>query len=100
MSLCSKCGANVAPNEKFCGSCGAPQPLDDTPMPDTGEVDKAVTGEPKAKAATYSENLALGDTWGPASESASAAGTGELVFFRKFPNVINFAFGKVDDWLK
>src|SRR5712691_2334875 len=82
MTLCRECGANVAPNENFCGSCGAPQPLDDTPMPDaaTASTDaKAVTGEPKAKAADYSEKLALGDTWGPAGEAESAPGTGEIV---------------------
>ncbi len=82
MALCGKCGANVAPNENFCGSCGTPQPLDDTPMPDapSGGTDaKAVTGESKDKTADYSEKLALGDTWGPAGESESAAGTGEIV---------------------
>jgi len=82
MALCGKCGANVAPNENFCGTCGTPQPLDDTPMPDapSGGTDaKAVTGESKDKTADYSEKLALGDTWGPASESESAAGTGEIV---------------------
>ncbi len=82
MTLCRECGANVAPDENFCGSCGAPQPLDDTPVPDAGSGSadaKAVTEEPKAKAADYSEKLALGDTWGPSGESESAAGTGEIV---------------------
>ena len=79
MTLCSACGANVAPNENFCGSCGAPQPLDDTPVSNAGSTDaKAVTEEPKAKANEYSDNLALGDTWGPAGEVESAAGTGEI----------------------
>src|SRR5437667_4866663 len=82
MALCGKCGANVAPNENFCGSCGTPQPLDDTPMPDapsSGTDAKAVTGESKDKTADYSERVGLGDTWGAASESESAAGTGEIV---------------------
>src|SRR5713226_9350167 len=82
MTLCRKCGANLTPDENFCGTCGAPQPLDDTPMPDAGSGSadaKAVTEEPKAKAADYSEKLALGDTWGPSGESESAAGTGEIV---------------------
>ncbi|PYS81162.1 MAG: hypothetical protein DMF70_09685, partial [Acidobacteria bacterium] len=82
MALCRKCGANVAPNENFCGSCGTPQPLDDTPMPDapSGGTDaQSVTEEPKAEADDYSEKLALGDTWGPPEEVESARGTGEIV---------------------
>src|SRR6266849_284987 len=82
MTLCRKCGANMAPDENFCGTCGAQQPLDDTPVPDAGggSVDaRATTEEPKARAADYSEKLALGDTWGPAGEGESAAGTGEIV---------------------
>jgi serine/threonine-protein kinase len=26
MSICGECGATLAPDEKFCGSCGTPQP--------------------------------------------------------------------------
>src|SRR5437588_6242934 len=29
MALCYKCGADIAPDEKFCGKCGTPQKRDD-----------------------------------------------------------------------
>src|SRR5258708_5627746 len=32
MTTCCECGANVAPDETFCGSCGARRPNDDTPL--------------------------------------------------------------------
>jgi eukaryotic-like serine/threonine-protein kinase len=44
---------------------------------DSGKVDvKSPTGD--AKAADYSEKLAMGDTWGPDGESESNSGTGEI----------------------
>ena len=32
MTTCCECGASVAPDENFCGSCGARRPNDDTPL--------------------------------------------------------------------
>src|SRR5258707_8364035 len=32
MTTCCECGAGVAPDENFCGSCGARRPKDDTPL--------------------------------------------------------------------
>ena len=31
MTLCNKCGAGIAPNESFCGRCGAELPHENTP---------------------------------------------------------------------
>lgn len=52
MSLCVKCGADVGPDENFCGVCGARQVRDDdgvldAPEPSQPDVVSVVTGEPK-----------------------------------------------------
>src|SRR6266436_5899413 len=36
MTTCCECGASVAPDENFCGSCGARRPNDDTPLVSRG----------------------------------------------------------------
>ena len=75
MALCRQCGADVALDENFCGSCGTPQQLDTTMSDgDDGKV-KSAAGD--AKAGDYSDKFALGDTWGP-TEEGKAGGTGEI----------------------
>src|SRR6266576_4854321 len=42
MKPCCKCGANLGPDENFCGKCGASQPGDDTSVvSDRGSVSEA-----------------------------------------------------------
>lgn len=91
MALCRECGADLAPGENFCGSCGTPQQLDAAMSDsDSGNVDaKSATGD--AKAVGYPEKLALGDTWGPNGKSESSSGTGEMVEPEESPSATSRA---------
>src|SRR5207247_8864406 len=53
MTLCNKCGAGIAPNESFCGRCGAELPHENTPAP--GNAGSA--GDAKSAAASNEANL-------------------------------------------
>jgi serine/threonine protein kinase len=84
MTLCGECGASVAPDENFCGSCGARQQHDDTPVVSkSGGVvtpAKAVPGDQQGMASKNSQLAADGEsTWGEAKTGETAVhGTGEL----------------------
>ena len=72
MTLCCECGAEIAPGENFCGSCGARQQRDDTPVVGkhaaAGDDVEEVTEEHRGGVADYSENLSDGgSTWGSAA---------------------------------
>jgi serine/threonine protein kinase len=82
MILCSQCGADIAPDENFCGTCGGRQ-HDDTPVVSDGSVGAAVEAVPENRQGDVSKysTLAAEDesTWGGAQTGETAApGTGEL----------------------
>jgi tRNA A-37 threonylcarbamoyl transferase component Bud32 len=84
MTLCSECGATIAPDEKFCGSCGARRQRDDTPVvaghAAAGDVVEEVTEEHRGVATDYSDKLPEdGATWGTTeADSEKAQSTGQL----------------------
>src|SRR5207248_9710220 len=45
MALCCKCGAGMAPDENFCGTCGARQQRDDSPVVSGGGIDLEATAD-------------------------------------------------------
>src|SRR5256712_7522192 len=60
MTLCNKCGAGIAPNESFCGRCGAELPHENTPA----RGNAGSEGDAKSAAASNEANLMPGDsTW-------------------------------------
>jgi serine/threonine-protein kinase len=78
MALCTICGAGIALDENFCGSCGAVVPHDDPPIADpTGAVGEPA--EAKADSGTdFAEKLASGGTWSEPKAESSPAITGGL----------------------
>src|SRR5712692_4066700 len=82
MSLCDQCGASMAPDEKFCGTCGAQRKRDGE---SSGSIDHAanvvtpsaaddveIVTEPQA------EDFVSGiETWGATGQPAG--GTGEML---------------------
>ena len=90
MTLCCECGANIAPDENFCGDCGARQQRDDTPVvaeqASAGDNVEAITEEHREVATDYSEKLAAdGSTWGAtAAHSEKGPGTGEIAASEEF----------------
>src|SRR2546423_6035873 len=68
MPDCKECGANVALDENFCGSCGAGV-KSDSPVVESAPAD-----------ADLSNSLGIGSsTWGPPKEEApEPTGTGEI----------------------
>jgi len=67
MPACTECGANVALDENFCGSCGAPVEANDA----------AVDGAPAGSG--LSKDLDVGSsTWSPAGSEAEPVSTGEI----------------------
>src|SRR5438128_1766010 len=84
MALCNKCGASIAPNENFCGSCGAPQPGDDMLVASDSGIGsggvEASREERGAVAADYSDKpVAVGSSGDTAENDDSPTGTGEIV---------------------
>jgi len=91
MTLCCQCGAEMAPDENFCGSCGARQQRDDSSVvadsaPANEEV-KSVTADQVAS--DYSAKLANGgSTWGAAEEPGDQAShTGEVARIEDSPSM-------------
>jgi serine/threonine-protein kinase len=90
MTLCCECGANIAPDENFCGDCGARQQRDDTPVvaepASAGDHVEAITEEHREVATDYSEKLAAdGSTWGATeAHSEKGSGTGEIAPSEEF----------------
>jgi len=80
MTLCSECGAHVAPDENFCGTCGARQ-HDDPPAPSGSVGAAAEAAAERGNISKYSTLAADGNsTWGqPETGETAAPGTGQTV---------------------
>jgi tRNA A-37 threonylcarbamoyl transferase component Bud32 len=81
MNLCCKCGANVGPDENFCGVCGARQVRDDSAL----APGIAVNNEPpsiasQSEGSQLSQSLDGERTLDPSQNNStpSARGTGDL----------------------
>ena len=68
MSFCHECGAKVAPDEPFCGNCGAPQ---STESKNAGEEPVQGAGG-QALAATLIESAPLAPEASPAEKTSTA----------------------------
>lgn len=97
MTLCCECGAEIAPDEKFCGNCGAFQERDDTAVvaehASAGGDIEEVTEEHRGVPTDYSEKLPEGgSTWSAAEgEGKEALGekapsTGEIAQSEDLPS--------------
>jgi tRNA A-37 threonylcarbamoyl transferase component Bud32 len=78
MTLHCECGADIAPDENFCGNCGKPQQRDDATVlaqpSAAGDDVQEITEEHRGVVTDYSENLSDGDsTWSSAEAEANAA---------------------------
>src|ERR1041384_2950057 len=88
MTACINCGANIASEENFCGTCGARQTRD--PMGVSG-IGGASHSEGDGMVSHYSQKLADGNsTMAPSEElrtpsAPSAKGTGELAESEESP---------------
>ncbi len=51
MVKCSKCGSQIADNEKFCGECGTPRPVEAQPTPPNEEAMELKPAPPVQSAA-------------------------------------------------
>ncbi len=93
MTLGCECGASLAPDETFCGSCGARRRGDDTPVvSSSGSVSneaKSVGENSNAMVSNYSHKLADdGSTWSEEEpNAASAPSTGELAESAEFSSM-------------
>lgn len=103
MTLHCKCGADIAPDEKFCGNCGAFQQQDDTPVvaepAAAGNDIEEITEEHRGGVADYSENLSDGgSTWSSEAEGVAAPAeepqsTGEIAESEDLPSMTSRADG-------
>jgi tRNA A-37 threonylcarbamoyl transferase component Bud32 len=104
MTLCCECGAEIAPDEKFCGNCGAFQQRDDTSVvAEHASADndiEEVTEEHRGVVTDYSENLSDGgSTWGAAEAEGEAApvekapSTGEIAASEELSSMTSRADG-------
>ena len=85
MTACINCGANIASEENFCGTCGARQTRD--PMGVSGIGGTSQTGD-EGMVSHYSQKLGDGNsTMAPSEElrRPSAKGTGELAESEESP---------------
>src|SRR5437588_466349 len=85
MTICSNCGANIGPEERFCGVCGARQTREDGALSSTGGVP---TDEQQGMVSRYSERFADGNSTIAPPEVRSAGtdkGTGSLPESSQFP---------------
>src|SRR5260370_19927297 len=78
MTLCCECGAEIAPGENFCGSCGARQQRDDIPVvaghAAAGDDIEEGTEEHRGGVTDYSEHLSDGgSTWSSAPTGGKKA---------------------------
>src|SRR5258708_39958605 len=78
MTLCCECGAGIAAGENFCGSCGARQQRDDTPVvaghAAAGDDSEEVTEEHRGGVTDYSEPLSDGGSiWQSAAKGGKEA---------------------------
>lgn len=94
MSLCAKCGSEIAPDSPFCGSCGAPAPgagaaptqAAAAPIPPQAAASPpppppgmAPTPPPMAGAPAYGPPV--GPPVGPAYQPPKSGGGGKVVLF-------------------
>src|SRR5882762_3860558 len=93
MTTCCECGASVAPDENFCGSCGARRSNDDTPLvAGSGSVGNESSADNAAGIVShYSNKLAEeGSTWTEATQNPASPppernrGTGEIAESAEF----------------
>ncbi|MEP6707435.1 MAG: protein kinase [Pyrinomonadaceae bacterium] len=65
MTICGECGAMIAPDEKFCGSCGTPRPEQSAAAkPVSGAVDAASDKAAEPASAAASAGKASGEDAG------------------------------------
>ncbi len=90
MITCCECGSSLAPDENFCGSCGARRQRDDTPVV-SGSGSVSSTDNSASMVSNYSHKLAEdGSTWTEESQNAASTpaeghrGTGEIVESAEF----------------
>ena len=77
MVPCCECGASIAPDENFCGSCGARQRRDDTPVvPNRGSESDAGEAAAEKQEAVVEEKSELLDSTLDASEAKDDSGVG------------------------
>jgi len=96
MTLCCECGASLGPDETFCGSCGARQQGDDTPVvSSSGSVsNRAHAGRENSSEMVQnsSPNLSEDSTWREKKRNAvSTPGTGELAESAEFSSMTSRA---------
>jgi serine/threonine protein kinase len=90
MITCCECGSSLAPDENFCGSCGARRQRDDTPVvSSSGSVSS--TDNSASMVSNYSHKLAEdGSTWMEESQNAASTpveghrSTGEIAESAEF----------------
>jgi len=85
MTLCLNCGADIGPDENFCGVCGAGQKREDGALSSTGGASIA---NQQGMVSHYSEKLADGNsTIAPSEEepAVTGRGTGSLAESSQFP---------------
>ena len=76
MVPCCECGASIAPDENFCGTCGARQRRDDTPVvPNRLSESDAETVIAKQEAVVEEKSELLDSTL-DASETKDDSGVG------------------------
>jgi len=91
MKPCCECGANLGPDENFCGKCGARQPGDDTSVVSkSGGVSNEAVGNSSVVGPDHSSNLVKADsTWTEAEPITTSKpadrvrGTGEIAASRE-----------------
>jgi eukaryotic-like serine/threonine-protein kinase len=96
MVLCCDCGADIAPDENFCGHCGAHQQRDESVGVSAGmDLDVTAAGvaiaeEAPAEGEVVVDSRTLNGQKGP---DASARGTGEIVSSEEFAPLTSRADG-------
>src|SRR3989442_14781726 len=92
MALCCKCGADMAPDENFCGACGMRQPRDDSPVVSGGIDLEATADNVKIPAASQvlliakpSDKLVVEAT--APSSAKQSSGTGEMAQSEEFSSL-------------
>ncbi len=92
MALCCKCGVGMAPDESFCGTCGARQQRDDSPVV-SGGIDLEATAdnveipvESQGLLIAEPSNKLVVDATAPSSAN-HGTGTGEMAESEEFSSL-------------
>src|SRR5437870_4198164 len=92
MALCCKCSASIAPDENFCGTCGARQQRDDSPVV-SGGIDLEATAdnieipvESQGSLIAEPSDKVVVEATAPSSASQSS-GTGEMAESAEFSSL-------------